>query len=287
MTVLALLFSLHTIRTSLNIKDVNTFTKENSYHSVAGVQMREYQAPRQKFIQKKVRPFPRTKSPWHGHFSAQNFRKTEKDKKALLNIKKNLQISLLALPSAHTDTLRSLEVRKKNHVSRGLANSRKIILNTEQINDNDELSSVFVHEMGHIVDLGYLRGTNGEPTAFKDNKTTFLSDDPSVKFYEISWKTTDKRILGATRNDFVSGYAQSNAFEDFAESYLFYRFHGEKFRAISKNSIQLKKKYFFMKEFVFNGQEFQKTKRNTTFVQGVLFDATLLPIDTPRLLVRR
>jgi hypothetical protein len=78
----------------------------------------------------------------------------------------------------------------------------------------------------------------------------------------------------------------SNAFEDFAESYLFYRFHGEIFREIALKSKALTQKYLFMKEFVFDGQEFQINKQSNTFVQGVLFDATLLPIDTPRLMAR-
>ncbi len=279
MTLFALLLHIYTFFTP--IEDTS------AYHSVAGVTMRETQTSRQKFTTTSVKPFPRVELPWTGHFSAQNFRKTEEDKKALLDIRKNLQASLLSLPKEHTDALQSLEVRKKNHVSRGLANARKIILNTEPIDDNDELSSVFVHEMGHVVDLGLLQGKTGTPTEFRDKSTTFLSDDPSVKFYEICWTTTDKRLAGTTRNDFVSGYAMSNAFEDFAESYLFYRFHGEKFREISKGSAHLSKKYLFMKEFVFDGREFQTNKRYTDFVQGVLFDATLLPIDTPRLLASR
>ena len=163
-----------------------------------------------------------------------------------------------------------------------MANSKKMILHTASIDNEDELISVFVHELGHIVDLGTLKNTSGGQSEFRDGKTPIFKNDISLKFYRISWKNSKERKETATRADFVSGYSLSSPFEDFAESYLFYRLHGEKFRQIAKKSNALQKKYDFMKQYVFENKEFQKGKV-TPFAHGVIWDSTLLDIDEKRL----
>ncbi len=133
-----------------------------------------------------ILPVQRT-LPWTGHFSAKNFKKTRTDRLRLSFAKKQIRKTLLALPKWHTDALDRLEIRNESHVSRGLSSSKKIILHTNSIDTSDELQSVFIHELGHIVDLGALKGTRGTRTKFRDGKTPILSDDPSIKFYNLSW----------------------------------------------------------------------------------------------------
>ncbi len=212
--------------------------------------------------------------PWDGHFSAKNFT-TSTDRIDLEGIKGALKASILMLPKNHTGTLKELEIRNVTHVSRGLANSKKIILHTDSVETEAELKSVFVHEMGHIVDLGYLKGQNGNVSTFKDGRRVIYTDDPSLIFYTISWQDEKTRKKGTLRNDFVSGYAMQSPFEDFAESYIFYRLHGEKFRKIAKESDALDQKYNFMKYQVFAGVEFQKEK-NGKFLHNLIWDATLV-----------
>ncbi len=222
----------------------------------------------------------KTTPPWNGHFSAKNFRSTQADNLYLEQIKQNLRTSIIALPKWHTQVLKDLEVQKNKNISRGLSNSRKIILHTSSIQNQQELIAVFVHEMGHITDLGALKGKKGHKTSFYDGKTPILNDDLSLIFYQISWKTATQKKNSAKKSDFVSGYASSDCFEDFAETYLFYRLHGEKFRGILRYSPALKKKYEFMKRYVFKGQEFELNKpTNYKFPYLKVFDATLLSFD--------
>lgn len=226
-----------------------------------------------------------TTLPWTGHFAARNFKQTQTDRLRLSFAKKEIRETILALPKWHTDALNTLEIRNESNVSRGLSSAKKIILYTNSIESSDELQSVFMHEMGHIVDLGALKGKMGIPTAFKDGKNKVLSDDKSVLFYQISWTSTKNQQQNSKRADFVSGYAQTDCFEDFAESYLMYRLHGENFRAEAQKSNNLQKKYDFMKRYVFNGLEFETEQKNIAIEP--IFDATLLAINNIQPLSRR
>ncbi len=234
--------------------------------------------------QKLAPPIQRT-LPWTGHFSAQNFKKTRTDRLRLSFIKKQVRSSILALPKWHTDPLTKLEIRNETNVSRGLSSAKKIILHTNSIDTSDELQSVFIHELGHIVDLGALKGKRGSQTKFQDGKTPILSDDLSVQFYNISWISAQVRKRTSQRRDFVSGYAQTDCFEDFAETYLMYRLHGENFRALSQKSSFLQKKYDFMKTYIFGNIEFDRGKEEVALV--AFFDSTLLPIDDLQPLTKR
>lgn len=223
-----------------------------------------------------ISPIQRT-LPWTGHFAAKNFKQTRNDRLRLSFAKKQIRETILALPKWHTDALDTLEIRNEAHVSRGLSNAKKIILHTSSIETTDELKSVFIHELGHIVDLGALKGSRGKKTRFKDGNIQILSDDPSIKFYEISWTSSNTQNRNTNSKDFVSGYAQSDCFEDFAESYLMYRMHGARFRSLAKNSPSLQKKYNFMKTNVFGNTEFELEKIET--IREITFDTTLLAID--------
>ncbi len=214
------------------------------------------------------------RKPWTGLFAAKKFSRA--DKSELQDIQKTLQASILDLPTRHTAALKKLEVRKENNASRGLANSRMIILNTESINSKEELQAVFTHEMGHVVDLGLLKSYSGTKSVFWTPGTQVYDKDPSLNFYKISWVDYKTKNSSATRSDFISGYAQSSPFEDFAESYLFYRLHGEKFRQITENSTALLAKYNFIKTKVFNQKEFQVQKVNKGFLHNLIWDATLV-----------
>jgi hypothetical protein len=217
------------------------------------------------------------KNEWKGHFSAENFRKNSFDNLYLKKIKKDLRASLISLPKWHTEALKDLEIKKNKHVSRGLSSSSKIILHIDSIQNSEELISVFIHEMGHIVDLGALQGEKGIKTAFYDGEAPVLSDDLSLEFYRLSWIDAGIQKDDILRQDFVSGYAMTDCFEDFAETYLFYRLHGAKFRGILADSPILTKKYEFMKENVFENKEFQlDVLADSEFKYNMIFDATLI-----------
>lgn len=216
---------------------------------------------------------------WEGYFSAQKFENNVQDRLTLLHLKRNLRKAMTALPRSHAKYLKNLEIRNLSHPSRGMANREKIILHNPSISTDQELIAVFIHEMGHIVDLSLLEGKTAPKSNFKDGKKAVPQDDPSVIFYEISWQDSENLKENIRPSDFVSGYAMSNPFEDFAESYTFYRLHGEKFREKMTSSIPLQKKYHFLKNFVFYGKEYQLEKENTSY-EKYLWDTTLLSFES-------
>ena len=273
MTLISLLFASYI---SLVKSEVSPSIQE-PIHSAATIYRRR------RFRLGTIRRFPKVETPkteeaWSGYFSAKNF-KTTAEKQQLTEYKKNINTALKNLPDNHISHLKSLEVRNESHVSRGMANSQKIIINTGTIETENELMAILVHEIGHVVDLGVLLGGNGLRSAFYDGKVPVLEDDPSYKFYDISWEDSKTRKGTSMIKDFVTGYAMNNAFEDFAEHYLFYRLHGEKFRHLAENSEALQQKYDFFKIYVFRGEEYQLEKESKSLTAGAIWDATLVDYD--------
>lgn len=217
--------------------------------------------------------------PWGGHFSAKNFQ-TDDAKNRLRSIKSTLRKAVSSLPKIHTSHLDNLEVYNKDHVSRGMANSHKMLINVGTIETSQELAAIFVHEMGHVVDLGYLKGSKRTGKSnFLDGEIPIYNDDRSLGFYKISWENTTKRKTNSMSSDFVSGYSMSDPFEDFAEHYIFYRLHGEKFRNMMQKSDKLKQKYVFLQYNIFEGKEFQKRKPLVLALDTSIWDTTLLDYD--------
>jgi hypothetical protein len=54
-----------------------------------------------------------------------------------------------------------------------------------------------------------------------------------------------------TQKDFVSGYAMTNKYEDFAESLTYYILHNKDFLDKTKTSRILKRKYNFFSFYIF------------------------------------
>ena len=108
----------------------------------------------------------------------------------------------------------------------------------------EEFISVAIHEFAHYIDIYFL-----EKKVFKDL---------SSYFYEISWSETKILKPWQKQIDFVSGYAMTNKYEDFAESFTYYVLHNNDFLEKSKKSLLLKKKYDFFKKSVFRNDEFSE-----------------------------
>lgn len=168
---------------------------------------------------------------------------------------------------------------------RGLGGGSTIILRCQNVTDR-ELVSVFIHELGHIFDTGVLKGNfwAGE-SEFMDGKNPVYRDDLSLDFYRISFKN-DKTLKAAANNlDFVSGYAMSDPFEDFAESYNFYLLHGDDFRYLAISNNALEQKYNFFKDKVFGGKEFNLNDGLQVGDDGNRsYDSTLLHYDLEQFL---
>lgn len=184
-----------------------------------------------------------------------------------------------AIPADHRAPLGYLTLVWQAGVRRGLGGDGGIRLRCNDVGD-DELVSVFVHEIGHIVDTGLLSGVGGsaEASVYSDPRETVMSDDPSVDFYRISWSNDSRKISGSSMLDFVTGYATTDPFEDFAESYDFYILHGSQFKYMARYNARLSQKYAYLRDHVFGGREYvnnsyklSRSNRN--------YDSTVLPFS--------
>lgn len=124
---------------------------------------------------------------------------------------------------------------------------------------------VLVHELGHVVDIHFL-------------KSGLFGSDPSQDFYGYSWLDMSTKKEGAKIDDFVSGYAMTNKYEDFAESFTYFVFHNEDFATRSKSNPLLAKKYAFLQKYVFPGEEFNGTKFGSGPLPTYMWDTTKIPI---------
>lgn len=156
--------------------------------------------------------------------------------------------TLRSLPPQCRDNLRSFYVNyDPNPKNRGLGGADTIII-AGKVPDN-EFRALLIHECGHVTDLGGFRGTpSGGGTEFFDGNEPIYNNDPSVAFYRVSWDDSTSRKQTATKADFVSGYAMSDPFEDFAESYAYYILQKKDFARIAKKNKALAAKYAWFEQ---------------------------------------
>lgn len=184
-----------------------------------------------------------------------------------------LSDTLRALPEQCRASLRNLYVRYDRPQQRGLAGKGTIILSGNV--RGTELRALFIHEFGHITDLGCFRGTpRSGPSAFRDGPETIFRDDPSTGFYDISWLQETTRKPDSSPEDFVSGYAAKDAFEDFAETFAYFVLQPEAFRARAEGNGALRQKWKWMTENVF--------KNHAPLASGKPWDGSL-PWDVTKL----
>lgn len=189
--------------------------------------------------------------------------------------------TLKSLPPEPVKKLKHLTLYFADTGRRGLGGGNTIILRCQNVTD-EELVGVLVHEMGHIMDTGTMEGTpSAGKSSFKDGSKPIYNNDPSLDFYRLSWSTDTSMKLNATKYDFVSGYAMTDPFEDFSESYAYYVLHGNEFRKLVQENEILQKKYEFLKNRVFDGKEYFNGNDEVE-AEKRHFDVTVLPYDLNR-----
>lgn len=183
---------------------------------------------------------------------------------------------LRALPPLCRNNLRNFYVNYTwKPENRGLGGETTIIV-TGNVQES-EFRALVIHECGHITDLGGLLGFDlSRPSMFADGTTPIYGDDPSVLFYQISWLTPRIMQPGATVADFVSGYATTDPFEDFAETYAYYVLQQKEFAKLAMGNPILQDKYDFMSRTVFAGGQTAAEGRHKRG-QRVPWDVTRLP----------
>lgn len=157
---------------------------------------------------------------------------------------------LRAMPKRCEGTLKNFYVRYDNPSQRGLAGKSSIIVSGNV--PDDEFRALLVHEYGHIMDLGCLRGTKQSgASAFRDGSEIIFADDPSVAFYAISWSDSKTRRPESRGADFVSGYAQWDPFEDLSETVTAYVLHREGLLALAEENAAVAAKVAWLRTYLF------------------------------------
>ena len=168
------------------------------------------------------------------------------------NIKNKKEIDIILKNNNIFSLLKKIEVifyEEKSEVRWKMKN-RSVKLFSPQTMKKDELIAIFIHEFSHYIDIYSL-----ERNEFSDI---------SNNFYKISWYSTKVLNSGLKQKDFVSGYAMTNKYEDFAESLTYYILHNEDFLDKTKTSRILKRKYNFFSFYLFPNWLF----KNTDFSQN-------------------
>ena len=170
-------------------------------------------------------------------------------------------------------SLRKIELYSDQDLPRALANGNLLKIRQDALT-LPEFENLIIHEFSHVIDLGFLRGSfeSGESN-FKDGSLPVFKNDLSLQFYKISWEDSETKKSESDQLDFVTGYAQTDPFEDFAESMLFYIKHNREFRILAKNNKKLRKKFNFIQKKIFAGKIF-KTGKNFINPQERSWDAT-------------
>lgn len=139
------------------------------------------------------------------------------------------------------------------------------------IRQDYEFLKLFTHELGHFIDIYFLRASIGK-------------SDPSRDFYAISWKAPQVKHASSKMSDFVSGYAATNQYEDFAEAFVWYIFHNETFFEQAMKNEVLRQKYLFFSDNLFTSWQFQWTDFSLENVPNYLWDTTKIPISLQKYL---
>lgn len=133
-----------------------------------------------------------------------------------------------------------------------------------------EYLSVAIHELAHFLDIYFL-----EKKVFQDI---------SEQFYDISWEETKVIIAGQSQVDFVSWYAMTNKYEDFAESFTYYILHNDDFLNKSRKSDILNAKYDFFHNILLKNNFINTDFSVDNTVKEYYRDITKIDVDVQKLL---
>lgn len=127
---------------------------------------------------------------------------------------------LRRLPVLCLKNLKNFYVLYEGATQRGLGGKSSIIIDGNV--GRDEFIALLVHECGHVIHGNLLGHPSSGRSNFRDGNDVFARDSSAAAFFAISWSDAKKRNSHAKKEDFVTGYASHDAFEDFAETFTTY-----------------------------------------------------------------
>lgn len=181
---------------------------------------------------------------------------------------------LRTLPAGCRDHLRNFYVQYTNVKSRGLGGKTTIII-AGNVSD-EEFAALLTHECGHVIHSNMTGTSYAGATDFHDGKDVFYADSPVVSFFAISWTEANVLRADSKKADFVSGYADSDAFEDFAETFAMYILHRDAFEQRAKTNTAIAAKLDWMKTNLPMPNDAMGTSRYS-WDKVVPWDVTKLP----------
>lgn len=155
---------------------------------------------------------------------------------------------LRALPSHCRLNLKNFYILYTDAKQRGLGGKTTIILDGSV--GNEELTGLLTHECGHVIHSNMPGNMSSGESAFRDGNAIFYNDSPIVRFFAISWKTENVLLPGTKKTDFVSGYAKSDAFEEFSETFAMYALHRDALRLRAKDNAAIAAKLAWMETYL-------------------------------------
>lgn len=155
---------------------------------------------------------------------------------------------LNALPSGCRDHLQNFSVLYQGATRRGLGGKTTIILDGSV--PDAEFVALLTHECGHVISGNLLGSADTAATLFRDGGDVFYENSPVVAFWRISWTTATTKLSVAHDSDFVSGYAKSDAFEDFAETITAYALQRDMLRDRAEDNAALAAKLQWMETYL-------------------------------------
>lgn len=180
---------------------------------------------------------------------------------------------LRLLPSGCDRQLKNLYVRYDHPANRGLGGKGTIILDGSV--PDDEFLTLLTHECGHLAHAALSGTPSSGDSGLRDGSQVFYNDSPAIGFFRISWMSDRVRREGSRAEDFVSGYAITDMFEDFAETYTYYLYQRADMEARARTNDAIRRKLDWMEANYPNPAV--PVSGNYVFGGKVPWDATKLP----------
>jgi hypothetical protein len=160
------------------------------------------------------------------------------------NHKKIATAVLNALPSGCRDNLRNFSVLYKGATRRGLGGKTTIILDGSV--PDAEFAALLTHECGHVIGANMTGSAASGDSGYRDGNEVFFNDSPMVAYWSIGWTATGAKKAGLKDADYASGYAKSDQYEDFAETFALYVLQRGEFAERAKTSAVMAAKLAWM-----------------------------------------
>jgi hypothetical protein len=182
---------------------------------------------------------------------------------------------LRELPSGCRDNLKNFYVRYGNATSRGLGGKTTIIL--DGMVPDTEFMALLVHECGHVIHSN-LQGTpSAGLSVFRDGQNPYYKNSVIPAFMALSWETENVLRADSRPADFLSGYARSDAHEDFSETFAAYVLHPKAFEERAKGNAVIAAKLQWMK----TNLPLERSVSNSSYAWDgdIPWDVTKLPYN--------